>query len=516
MYLQRLYCSILALFFILPVKAAVELPDVIGSHMVLQRNQPLPIWGKADPGEVVTVTFKGQQKTTTADEAGKWEIQLDKLNASFEPAQMTITGENEIVLSDILVGEVWLCTGQSNMQWTVAQSAGGAAAIAAADHLTLRLFNSSREVGLGRAEGKLASWEACTPASVEEFSGVGYFFALELLEELNVPIGMLNSSYGGSQAEAWTPRDYLAAHEELIPCIEREKIWEAERPQVQADYEQAIQEWETAVREAEQEGEKPPRRPRTPDALRDYRIAASIYDGMIKPLMPFAIKGALWYQGESNEARAQQYELLLTVMIQSWRDGWRDQDLPFAIVQLPNFRAQSDAPEDRAWSHLRESQRLVAEAVDHADLIVTIDVGEADDIHPTNKLDVGKRLSLWAFSEVYGQDITWSGPIFEKARVKPSKIVLTFSSVGEGLQICEGEELQEFAIAGADQQWYWAEARIVGKNKVEVWSDEVPNPVAARYAFNRNPVQPNLSNETCIPAGPFRTDDFPGPTDGEW
>jgi sialate O-acetylesterase len=495
--------------------ATVTLPDVIGDHMVLQRDQPVPIWGHASRGEQVTVVFGTQTLTTTANPAGQWEVQLKPLAASFEPAELVITGENQITLRDILVGEVWLCAGQSNMQWTLAQSAGGEAAMAAANHPHLRLFNVSREVGLGRAEGNLATWQAGTPEQAADFSGVGYFFALELMEALEVPIGMLNSSYGGSQAEAWTPREYLLANEVLVPCVEREKIWAAERPQVQTDYDQAIADWKAATEQAKANGQPLPRGPRSPDALRDYRIAASIYQGMIEPLMPFAIQGVLWYQGESNEARAEQYQWLLPTMIQSWRDGWHDANLPFAIVQLPNFRATSEVPEDEAWSHLRDYQRLVAQEMNQVDLVVTIDLGEADDIHPTNKLDVGKRLSLWALAEVYGRDLVWSGPVFKRAKVKRGKILLTFSSVGEGLQRCQGESLQEFVVAGEDQQWHWAEARIVGKRTLEVRSDQVADPVAVRYAFNRNPVQPNLSNETCIPASPFRTDDWPDPTAGK-
>ena len=252
-----------------------------------------------------------------------------------------------------------------------------------------------------------------------------------------------------------------------------------------------------------------------PDALRDYRIAASIYNNMIAPLIPFAIRGALWYQGESNEERAEQYELLLPTMIRSWRKRWGQGDFPFAIVQLPNFRSPSLLPTDEAWSHIRDAQRKTAMQTENTGLIVTIDIGEADDIHPTNKLDVGKRLYRWALADVYGRKITRSGPVFREVKFSKNKAILSFDETGKGLRTCDGRDPQEFAIAGADKKWHWAKARIKGKNKVVVWSDQVADPRAVRYAFNNNPVNPNLSNETCLPASPFRTDDWPGPTAGK-
>jgi sialate O-acetylesterase len=251
-----------------------------------------------------------------------------------------------------------------------------------------------------------------------------------------------------------------------------------------------------------------------PDALRAYRIAASIYDSMIAPLIPFAIRGAVWYQGESNEGRAQQYGLLLPTMIKSWRDRWGQGLFPFGIVQLPNYRQAKPEPSDDPWGHLREAQRRTALTTPNVGLIVTIDIGEADDIHPRNKLDVGRRMSRWALVDVYGRKMIKSGPLFRQAKVEGPKIVLTFTEVGAGLKVRDGDTLDEFAIAGADHQWHWAEAKIVGKDRVEVWSDAVPQPQAVRYAFNSNPKHPNLTNDTGLPAAPFRTDDWPGPTDG--
>lgn len=513
--MRRLLFLFLILSPSLSSYAIISLPDIIGGGMVLQRNQSVPVWGMASPGEKVSLTFSGQKHEVVADASGRWMVWLSAMPASSEPRTMEITGTNRLELENILVGEVWLCTGQSNMQWTLRQSAGGEEAIAQADFPEIRLFNVSRSVAFGREKGKLATWKVCSPESVPDFSGAGYFFGLELYRSLKVPVGLINSSYGGSQAEAWTPVEYLAASDDLRPCIEREKIWEAERPQVKEKFERDIKEWEQAAELARAKGEDVPRRLRVPDALRDYRIAASIYNTMIEPLIPFAIKGAIWYQGESNEERAEQYELLLPTMIRSWREKWEQGDFPFGIIQLPNFRDHASEPEDQAWSHIREAQRRTSANTPHTGLIVTIDLGEADDIHPTNKLDVGKRMSSWALAEVYGRNLTGSGPVFSGIRIKSKKVVVLFDKVGKGLEICEGKELTEFVVAGEDGKWHWAKAKISGRDKVIVWSEKVRKPIAVRYAFNNNPEQPNLSNDSCIPASPFRSDNWPGPTAGK-
>ncbi len=508
---------VLILFFISTViaQAAVTLPDIITEGMVLQREQKVPVWGTADPGEAITVRFAGQEIKCTADQEGKWKLYLNAMPANAKPATMEIIGKNTIQLNNILVGEVWLCAGQSNMQRTLSQTARGEKVRAGALHPLIRLFNVSREVAFQHETGPLATWQPCTPATVREFSAAGYYFGVALQNELGVPVGLINASFGGSQAEAWTPVEYLSASPDLRPTVDREKIWEKERPFVQAKYDEDMRAFQAAVKQARQEGNERPRRPGVPDALREYRIAASIYTTMIEPLIPFELRGVLWYQGESNQDRAEQYELLLTTMIRSWRDRWERPDLPFGIVQLPNFQAVAAEPLDKPWGHLREAQRRVAGKTPHTGLIVTIDIGAANDIHPKNKLDVGKRMFYWAMADVYGKDMQASGPMLEKAETEGAKMILHFNEVGEGLQIKNGDTLKEFAIAGADQHWYWAQAKIVGKDKVEVWAEQVPNPVAVRYAFNPNPENPNLTNHSGLPASPFRTDDWWGPTQGK-
>jgi sialate O-acetylesterase len=512
---MRLVIAVLVLSVATVAHANVTLPDVISSGMVLQRDQAVPIWGRADPGEAVTVRFNGQVKTTTAGADGRWMIRLQRLKAITTPAVLIVEGKNNIELQDILVGEVWLVAGQSNMQRLLRETANGEQAIAAANHPTIRLFNVSRQVAFKHAPPPLGVWRACSPESVKEFSAAGYYFGVELQKQLKVPIGLINSSYGGSQAEAWTPVEYLTASADLKATVDRKKIWDEERPRVKVQYDEAIKQWREEADKAKAAGAVPRPSPSVPDALREYRVASSIYDGMIEPLIPFSIRGAFWYQGESNEARAQQYGILLPVMIKSWRERWGEGDFPFGIVQLPNYREAKTEPADEPWIHVREAQRLTAASVPHSGLIVTIDIGEARDIHPKNKLDVGKRMARWALVDVYKHKDLKSGPAFQKAEIDGSKIVVTFSEVGAGLKLRSGSKPEEFAVAGADRKWYWAEAKLVGRNRVEVWSPQVSQPVAVRYAFNNNPRNPNLTNDTGIPAGPFRTDNWPGPTDGK-
>ena len=495
-------------------RADVTIPDVIGSSMVLQQKQIVPIWGTAEPGEAVTVAFGKVKKTIVADSAGKWRVNLGKFSANSSPQTMTIAGKNTIVLKDILIGEVWLVAGQSNMQRLLRETDNGDAVQAAANHPNIRLFNVSRQVAFKHAAGKLAEWAACTPESVKEFSAAGYYFGVELEKELKVPIGLINSSYGGSQAEAWTPVEYLLANPDLKPTVERTKIWDEERSRVRVEYDAAIKKWREDSDKQRASGVRPSPSPGVPDALREYRIASSIYDGMIAPLIPFAIKGAIWYQGESNEARAEQYNILLPTMIRSWRERWGAGNFPFGIVQLPNYRRVKDEPEESAWSFIREAQRRTALSTPNTGLIVTIDIGEPNDIHPKNKLDVGRRMFRWAMWQAYGRSLLDS-PVLKKSEPKGVKILLTFDNAGAGLKIASGDKLSEFAIAGADKKWVWAEAKIVGKDKVEVWSPEISAPVAVRYAFNSNPKYPNLTNDSGVPASPFRTDSWPDPTAGK-
>lgn len=512
--MKILFIPVVFVVFAIAAFCDVRLPDVIASSMVLQQGHTVPIWGTADPGETVTVSFGKQKKTAVADANGKWRVDLGPMSSNATPQAMIITGKNKFELSDILVGEVWLVAGQSNMQRLLRETANGDAVQAAANHPQIRLFNVRREVGFKRSGQRIAEWAACTPQSVAEFSAVGYYFAVELENDLKVPIGMINSSWGGSQAEAWTPVEYLNDNPDLKPTVDRTKIWDEERPRVRTEYAEAIRKWREQADKQRAAGARPSPSPGVPDALRDYRIASSIYDGMIAPLIPFAIKGAVWYQGESNEARAEQYNILLPVMIRAWRERWGERNFPFGIIQLPNYRAVKAEPEDAPWSFIREAQRRTVMDVPNTGLIVTVDIGEANDIHPKNKLDVGRRSAWWALADVYHRNAPKS-PLLTKAEMKGFKVILTFENVGKGLKIKDGDQLNEFAIAGVDKKWFWADAKIIGRNKVEVSSQSVNEPKAVRYAFNSDPRHPNLINDAGLPASPFRTDDWPDPTSGK-
>jgi sialate O-acetylesterase len=504
------------------VRADVSLPDVLSDGMVLQRDQAVPVWGTAAPGEAVSVEFGGQTQRATADAAGRWRVDLAPMKAKPLPSTLAVAGaSNRVEVKDVLVGEVWVCSGQSNMVWTLANSQDGPATVAAARHPMIRLYAVPR-----RVEGAVqpqaapgpARWAACTPESAHGFSAVGYYFGRRLHEELGVPVGLLFPAWGGTPAEAWTPRAALAAHEELKPIVDRTDAMLAKRSALKADYEKQVADWQAARKAARAAGEPLPRQPRLPATLALQRDAGVLYDAMVAPLVPFAIRGTIWYQGEANAPRAQQYLTLLPVMIKAWRDAWGQQprEFPFGVVQLPNFRAQSDQPNDSDWAHLRDAQRRVAADVPNVGLAVTIDVGETNDIHPRNKQPVGERLARWAMATVYGRPGEWSGPAFKSASFDAGRARVTFEHAGKGLTLREGADApHEFTLAGADRVWHRAEAKITGADAVEVWSDKVPKPEAVRYAWDNNPKDPNLTNDTGVPAGPFRSDDWPGPTDGK-
>lgn len=514
--------SLFSFCFIVPeTMAQITLPDIISNGMVLQRKQRVPIWGKATPGQEVTVKFAGQVKRTKANAIGQWGVLLSPMKASSEPRTMTITGSNTVKLHNVMVGAVWFCSGQSNMQlvlWSWLKSirtTKGDSVIASANYPLLKLFNVSRSVGFGHKKGKLGIWQPCMPQSVKPFSAAAYYFGQELQHKLGIPVGVIDDSFGGSQAEAWTPQSYLITSPELLPTVERTKIWRKERPRVRKEYAAALRKWRKEADKAKAEGKPFHGAPHPPSALRDYRIAGSIFYNMVKPIIPYGIKGAFWYQGESNAGRAWQYGLLLPTMIRAWRNKWGEGNFPIGIVQLPNYHDHQNQPQDGAWSHIRDAQRITADTIPNAGLIVTIDIGMAHNIHPHDKLDVGKRMCRWALAHVYGYHMTATGPMYKRYKVEDSKVMVWFSEAGKGLRSKDGEPLHTFAIAGKNKKWHWAQAKIVGKNKVEVWSDAVPNPVAVRYAFNDNPRDPNLTNQTGLPASPFRTDNWRGPTYGK-
>ena len=496
-----------------PAVATVSLPSMFSDHMVVQRDRDLPVWGWAKPGETVEVTIDGAQRSTQADDAGAWRVTVPPLQAEDNPFTLTVRGENTLEIKDVLAGEVWICSGQSNMFFNVARimrrmdDPPDAAQPAADDQL--RLFKVERETADTPQQDVSGQWAVADEEAIRGFSAVGYYFGQDLRSALDVPVGLIQSAWGGTPADAWTSWERLAAHPELKPIVERYHSEKLQRETIQSEYNDKVQAWKKKAREAKEKGDKRPRRPRKPRQLRPSHYPAHLYNAMIAPLVPFAIRGAVWYQGESNAGRAYQYRTLLPAMIRTWRESW-GYDFPFGIVQLTNFRKPQSQPDEKsAWAELREAQLMTAQQVPHTGLAVIIDIGEADDIHPKNKWDVGKRLALWARDEVYNQDVVSSGPIYNHFTKEGDRIRLHFDHVDGGLA-ARGDSLEGFVIAGPDKKFHWADAEIDG-DTVVVESEKVDNPVSVRYGWANNPPA-NLYNEAGLPATPFRTDNWPGVT----
>jgi sialate O-acetylesterase len=652
---------LVVMMFSVYAPAEVKLPAILGDHMVLQRNTKVRIWGYAAPGEKVSVQFRKQRAETQADAKGEWAVMLKPMRAG-GPDDLTVTGKNTITLKDILVGEVWVCSGQSNMEWPVCASANAQEEIAASNHPQIRLFLVNRRPMGKPADDTFGQWQVCRPESVGTFSAVGYYFARFLNRELKVPVGMFDSTWGGTPAETWTP---LAALKKINPglVVQYEKslqesagacrAYEAklvihdkllkegkllERHLdpgnkgvglgwAKADFKDA--DWKTAdmprpvddlldgdgaiwvrrkiILPAEWAGHNlrlhlgvvddydisywngvpigetnnktnpsdwwaferkyaipgklvtagsvvlavrifddfmnggmmsPPEGMYLEDTITGKRIPlagkwawkvevtmdptmlvtmsspmigpynpnnpGTLYNGMIHPLRLYAIRGAIWYQGESNAGAYGEYTQLLSTMIEAWRRAWDNPDLAFGIVQLANFMAvQPDPNTGSAWAGLREAQTKVSQTLPMTGQALAIDIGDAGNIHPKNKQDVGKRLGLWALAKVYGKWIEYSGPMYKSMKIKGGRIEVKFDHVGWGGLVAKGDKVTGFAIAGKDGKFVWAEGKIDG-NKVIVWSDKIPQPIAVRYAWSDNPVC-NLYNKAGLPACPFRT-----------
>ena len=618
---------------------------LFSDHAILQRDCPVPVWGWTEPGARVRVSFAGQWVETTAAESGRWLVKLGPYPAG-GPHTLTITGPKTVEVTDLLVGDVWICSGQSNMEWPVNRSDRAEAEIAAANHPTIRLFTVPKKAAVSPQVTVDASWEVCSPRTIGEFSAVGYFFGREIAQEVKVPVGLIDSSWGGTIAEAWiaaesiekigdfdqalaqvqaskdAPAQTPGRYERLIATWWKENdpgigaktpwssplldtadwksmdlpgnwearglpdfdgiVWFRREVILPADWEGkpvtlklgAIDDRDTTYLNDAEVGHKDDwnasrdyktragvaRAGRNVIAVRvfdkqgpggftgpadkmtialteakdaepirlagpwSYQIAAKLddistpperdetnpnrvtvlYNGMIAPLVPLAIKGSLWYQGESNASRAAQYRRVLPELIRDWRGHFAVGDFPFLIVQLANYGKRADQPGRSDWAELREAQYLTTKAVPNAQVALAIDIGEADEIHPTNKQEVGRRLALDALATVYGRPVEYSGPTFRAIEVHDHSVRISFDHVGTGLKTRDGGKLAGFAIAAQDGQFQWADAVIDG-NGVVISSTEVDRPVAVRYAWANNPAC-NLENSAGLPAVPFRTD----------
>ena len=499
--------SIFALLLLLPcpILADVSLPAIFSDNMVLQRQTAISVWGNANANEEITIELDTQRVTITADAGGTWQIHLNPLEAG-GPYQLTVRGENVVTFNNVMVGEVWVCSGQSNMAWLVRRSQNPEEEIKAADYPNIRLFTVKRNAAQRPAQDVEGAWSVCDTSSVGNFSAVAYYFGRRLHKTLNMPIGLINTSWGGTPAEAWTSLPALRVIPEYAPLGKRWAEYIAAYPEAQEEYQAKLAVWQANADSLRALGQRRPRRPwRNPNS--PHR-PSMLYNGMIAPIVSYGIRGAIWYQGESNAGRAYQYRALFPAMIQNWRSSWGQGAFPFFFVQLANFRQVKENPEDSAWAELREAQ-LMALSLPNTGMAVAIDIGEADDIHPKNKQDVGLRLALGAEATVYGMDQPHSGPIYRSMAVEGDKIRLRFDHANGGLK-AKGDMLKGFAIAGQDSKFVWAEAKIDG-NDVLVWSKDVQQPVAVRYAWADNPVC-NLYNGADLPASPFRTDDWRGIT----
>jgi len=661
---------------LLPLASAfadVTLPAIFSDHMVLEKTAKVPFWGKADPGEKVTVTLGEKTATATAGDDGKWTTSLDLSDSGPGPFAVKVQGKNEIPIADVLVGEVWVASGQSNMEWTVKNTTDANEEIAKSANPQVRQFLVKKSALPAPTDFVEGTWTVASPETTGGFTAVGYFFAKALNKELNTPVGLINTSWGGTPSEAWTSQEALKSVPELKDASERLLKDVASFPERSKEYIEKFSTWlkdnnradqkadpaafagvdvsteswapvtipgeitgpglpkngvvwlrrDIEVSEVPKDGFRPsfngidgfeafywngelikeytyetaseagPRRAyvipaakikkgknvaavrlyapeRSPSVKGDLtqfgkqtsqwlakaevsfpalaadikpapaapatlpppsHTASYLYNGMLDPIIPYAIKGAIWYQGETNAGRSIQYRTAFPLMITDWRTQWEQGDFPFYFVQLANFQSKENKPAESGWAELREAQSQTLKLANTGQAVI-IDIGESGDIHPRNKKDVGERLAKIALAKDYGKDIAYSGPVYQSMKVDGDKVRLTFDHLGGGLvaqpvpakyDVNTGakqtadlvrnspkSELEGFAICGEDKQWVWADAKIDGDNVV-VWSDKVAKPVAVRYGWANNP-NTNLYNKAGLPASPFRTDDFPAAT----
>jgi len=515
-------------------RAEVRLASPFTSHMVLQRDMKAPVWGTADAGETVTVEFAGQKLSAQADAAGNWRVDLNPLEVSAESRTLTVTGSSTaqpIALDDVVVGEVWLASGQSNMDFSMSKKVKYFAGvtnedqeIAAANYPLIRMFIGAASKAYKPQTNVAGEWKVCTPETAPAFCAIGYFFARDLQRQINVPIGIIAEAFGASTAEAWVDRDTMTSDPKLKPMLDRfdaaVENFRTNRPAVVApprsedvnatnEVVTATNATVTASTNTASAGSTnaAPRRRRGPsgprDPVQDQHNATVLFNGMINPVIPYAIRGAIWYQGESIIGGAEGIALYPHVeesLIKDWRALWDEGDFPFYIVQLAGQEAASNSPK------VREAQALGL-TLPNTGMAVTTDIGEAHNVHPKNKQDVGDRLSRIALANVYGQKIEYSGPAYESMQIEGGAIRVKFSHLGGGLIAKGGDPIKWFVIAGADEKFVPADAKIDGETVV-VSSPDVTAPVAVRYAWVNFPEGCNLFNAAGLPAPQFRTDNW--------
>ncbi len=509
----------------------LEMPPVFTSEMVIQAEMPVPVWGWAKPSEKVEVTFAGQTLAAKAGNDGLWMVKLAPMKVSFEGRSMLVKTQAETkTFDDVLVGEVWLCSGQSNMPLRLPKCKDGEQEVANANDKDLRFFSVPDHIPYPcdiPMEKKLPgngvlSWKKVGPGTAADISAIGYFFAKEIRRETKRPVGIVLAARGGSNAECWVRREALMTDPVFAAYVAKTDAWNEKYPEAQKRMQELLTKWGQDCKDAKANGQSEPARPKPAPAdneiLALHFWASSCYNTHLASIKPYAVRGVLWYQGENNGGRSggsaggYDYQRLLPLIISDWRKIWGQERMPFYIVQLANFSSPKNDPDskDTGWPELREAQAIVSEKVQDCGLVVTMDIGDPKDIHPGNKQEVGRRLALIARSKVYGQnDVIYSGPRYRSMKEEGNAIRLEFDSVNGGLVAKDGK-LAGFTICGDERKFVWGDAKIDG-NTVVVSSPAVATPVAVRYAWQ-------MGSESCLfngvgqPASPFRTDDWPGLT----
>ena len=500
-----LLCPILLLLVLCTSapSAELKLAAIFSDHMVLQQEKPLPVWGWADPGEQITVTFADQSQSATADANGKWQVQFKPMQATVKPQTLLVKSakrNRSQEVADVLVGEVWLGSGQSNMAMTVSRAKNFDQEKAAAKYPLIRMFKENSGASKAPEPDAQGNWTVCSPETVGSFSATLYFFGRELHKELDVPVGLINSSVGGTPIESWIAAKAQAQTPELknVHAAAVKAYAEFDEAKATAQYEAALTRWKQRAGKAKAEGKPVPRRPVSlVERHRRRGGPGGLFNGKIAPLVPYAIRGAVWYQGEANSqpGKGQLYQYQLPLLVKDWRKRWGE-EFPFAWVQLPNFKREGEG-----WMLVREGM-LKTLKLPRTGMAITVDIGEADDIHPKNKQDVGRRLALWALGDVYHKDVATSGPLPASHKTQGNSIVISFTHCDEGLQ-ARGDQLTGFEIAGTNGEWKMATARIEG-NTVIVSHPDIDQPTQVRYAWAADP-KCNLFNGKGLPASPFRT-----------
>lgn len=505
MTLRHLCCLALAVFVAIVARADVKPSALFADHAVLQRDRPVPVWGAAAAGEEISVIFAGNTVSTTADAAGRWRVELPAMAASAQPRDLVVRGSNTITITDVLVGEVWIASGQSNMARTLSNTSFDNVFeyAASTDFPMIREFTVGRVVAEQPAEDVTGEWLCAGPETLSKFSATAWFFARDLYALLRVPVGIINSSWGGTPAEAWTDTEALRASPVHAAVEQRWDEMLAAYPAAKASYDEARVKWENQKASASAVGEKLTKRaPVMPPGPGHHYTPSGLFNGMIAPLTPAAFRGVIWYQGENNARvpRDLEYRQLFPSLITGWRRVFAQGDFPFYWVQLANFSA-GDA-QSTVWATLRESQTLTL-ALPNTGQAVTIDIGNVTDIHPKNKRDVGRRLARLALRRTYGLDIVDSGPVLARAALEDAGWRVYFTHADSGL-MTPLNTLSGFELAGEDRVFHPADAKIE-RDTVLVTSSGVPVPVAVRYAWRNAPVA-GLFNGEGLPAVPFRTD----------